>query len=57
MPPAAKTTVKIRILPNRSVLIDGADRTAGEELDVSQADAETLAMEGYAEVVIDQGDV
>ena len=31
---------------------------AGEYVSVSsQADAETLAMEGYAEVVIDQGDV
>ena len=41
--------VKIKILPLRSVLIDGLQRTAGEVVAVTAADAKTLIGEGYAE--------
>lgn len=46
---APAATTRIRILPNRGVVIDGATRHAGWEGDVPTDDARTLIAEGYAE--------
>jgi hypothetical protein len=46
---AAKAAARIRVLPHRSVVIDGRAVGAGQEADVSAADAKTLITDGYAE--------
>jgi hypothetical protein len=46
---SAAPTVPIRILPSRSVEIDGATRRAGDEVSVSKADADALIRQGFAE--------
>lgn len=47
MAPAART--RIRILPSRSVVIDGRPVGEGREVEVPAGPAETLIADGYAE--------
>ncbi len=45
----ATAKVKVRVLPHRSVEVDGRQVVAGDLVAVSREDAAALVREGYAE--------
>lgn len=49
MAEAVKAAVRVRLLPHRSVLIEGRAVQAGDEVDVPAVEAESLIADGYAE--------
>ena len=47
----AAAKVKVRVVEHRSVVVDGRALEAGEETEVTPAEAKTLVADGYVELV------